>query len=97
MIEKTISNFHTSFYIPYIQKLLFLILHVKILGTSHCGDSRLTAFKRHESFQDVLCGRDYYERAINSFDHQIQSEYYSGNISVSIMVVSLEHFSALTK
>ena len=48
MMEKTISNFHTSFYIPEIQKLAFHIPHVQILGTNHCGDSRRTAFKRRK-------------------------------------------------
>ena len=40
MMETTISNFHTSFYIPEIQKLAFHIPHVQILSTNHCGDSR---------------------------------------------------------
>ena len=45
MMETTISNFHTSFYIPEIQKLAFQIPHVQILGKNHCGDPRQTAFK----------------------------------------------------
>ena len=45
---------------------------------------RRTAFKRRELFQDVLCRRDYAERLVASFANQIQSEYYGGNISVSI-------------
>ena len=73
MIETTISNFCTSFYIPSIQKLAFRIPHLQILGTNHCGDSRQTVFKRRESFQDVLCRRDYYERLVTSFSNQIQS------------------------
>ena len=32
MMETTISNFHTSFYIPETQKLAFHIKHVQILG-----------------------------------------------------------------
>ena len=48
MMETTISNFHTSFYIPSIHKLTFHIPHVKILGTNHCGDSCRTAFKRRK-------------------------------------------------
>ena len=73
MIETTISGFHTSFYIPSIQKLDFYLPHVKMLGTNHCGEMRCTAFKRRESFQDVLCCRDYDERVAASFAHQIQS------------------------
>ena len=74
MIKTTISNFHTSFYIPEIQKLAFLIPHVQILGANHCGDSLRTAFKRCESFKDVLCRRDCADRVVASFSHQIQSE-----------------------
>ena len=40
MMEKNISNFHTSFYIPEIQKLAFHIPHVQIMVTNHCGESR---------------------------------------------------------
>ena len=73
-MKTTISNFHASLYIPEIQKLAFYIPHVQIMGTSHCGDSLRTAFKSCEYFQDVLCRRDYYERVVASFPHQIQSE-----------------------
>ena len=71
MTETTISNFHTCFYIPEIQKLEFHIPHVQILGTNHCGDSRQTDFKRRESFQDVLCCRDCADRVVASFAHII--------------------------
>ena len=94
MMETTISGFHTSFYIPAIQKLAFHLPHVRILGTNHCGEMRRTAFKRRELFKDVLCRRDYDEIVVASFANQIQSEYYGGNISVSIDGISLEHFSA---
>ena len=95
MMETTISNFHTSFYIPEIQKLAFLVPHVQILDKNHCDDSCRTVFKRHESFQDVLCHRDYAERLVASFSHQIQSEYYVGNRSVHIEGISFEHFSTV--
>ena len=68
--------------------------HVRILGTNHCGELQRTAFKRRESFQDVLCRRDYAEGVVASFANQIQSEYYGGNISVSIEGTALEHYSA---
>ena len=74
MMETTISGFHTSFYIPAIQKLAFHLPHVHIIDTNHCGEMRRTAFKRRELFQDVLCRRDYAERVVASFDNQIQSE-----------------------
>ena len=94
MMETTISYFHTSFYIPAIQKLAFHLPHVRILGTNHCGEIRRTAFKRRELFQDVLCRRDHADRVVASFDNKIKSEYCGGNISVSIEGIALEHFSA---
>ena len=97
MMEKTISDFHTSFYIPAIQKLAFHLPHVRILGTNHCGELRRTALKLRELFQDMLCHRDYAERVVASFANRIQSEYYGGNRSVSIEGISLEHFSAATQ
>ena len=72
MTETTISDFHTSFYIPAIQKLAFHLPSVRILGTNHCVELRLTAFKRRELFQYVLCLRDYAERVVASFSHKTQ-------------------------
>ena len=73
MMETTISNFHTSFYIPEIQKLAFHIPHIQILVANHCGDYLQTAFKRRKSFQDWICYCDYADRLVTSFSHQIQS------------------------
>ena len=72
MMETTIYDFNTSFYIPAIQKLDFHLPHVRILGTSYCGELQRTAFKRRELFQYVLCCRDYAKRVILIFSHQIQ-------------------------
>ena len=94
-METIISNFRTSFYIPDIHKLVFHIPHVQIMGTNQCGEYCQTSFKRRKSFQDVLCRRDYDERLVASFYHQIQSEYCNGNISKSIEGIALEHFNAL--
>ena len=74
IMETTIYDFHTSFYIPAIQKLAFHLPHVSILGTNHFGETRRTAFKQRELFQDVLCRRDYDERVVPNFSNQIQSE-----------------------
>ena len=73
MMETTISDFNTSFYITAIQKLASRLPHVRILGTNHCGEMRRTAFKGRESFQYFLFRRDYYERAVSSFANKIQS------------------------
>ena len=93
-METTISDFHTSFYIPSIQKLAFHLPHVRTLGTNHCGEMRRTAIKEHELFQDVLCRHNYAERVVASFANKIQSEYYGGNRSVSIetFIERQEHF-----
>ena len=95
MMETTISNFCTSFYIPAIQNLAFFLPHVRILGTNCCGAMQRTAFKRSELSQDVLCRRDYDQRVVVSFANQIQSEYYGLNRSMSIEGIALEYFSAL--
>ena len=42
MMETTISDFPTSFYIPSIHNLAFHLPHVRILGTYHCGELRHT-------------------------------------------------------
>ena len=97
MMDTTISDFYTSFYIPAIKKLSFQLPHVRILGTNHCGEMRRIAFKCSKLFQDILCCRHYSERVVASFSHQIQSEHYGGNISVSIEGIKLEHFSAFPK
>ena len=72
MMETTISDFHTSFYIPAIQKLAFHLPHVRILGTNHCGTMQHTAFKRRELFHDVICRCGYAERVVSIFAHQTQ-------------------------
>ena len=74
MIETTISNLDTIYYIPAIKKLASHLQHVRILGTNHCGELRRTSFKRRELFQYILCRRDYAERLVASFANQIQSE-----------------------
>ena len=65
MMETTISKFHTSFYIPAIQKLAFHLPHVRILGTNHCRAMRRTSLKRRELFQDELFCCDYDERVFH--------------------------------
>ena len=96
MMETYSAYLHTSFYIPEIQKLAFHLLHVRIIGNNHCGNTRCEAFKRCSENQDMLCRPDFAERVVASFSHQIQSEYYGGNRYVSIEVIALEHFSAPT-
>ena len=71
-MEKTIYNFHTSFYIPSIQRLDFHLPHVRILGKNHCGELQHTAFKLSEIFKDVLFCHRYAERIVSSFAHKIQ-------------------------
>ena len=68
--------------------------HVHILGTHDCGNSRQYAFNWHADFDNVLWHRYYTEHLVVSFAHQIQSEYYGGNRSVSIKVIAFEHLSA---
>ena len=72
-MDTTIYYFHTSLYIPYIQRLAFHLPYVRILGTNQCGELRRKSFKRCELFKDVKCCRDYSERLVASFSHKIQS------------------------
>ena len=95
MTETTIYNFHTSFYIPTIQKLAFHIPHIKILGTNHRGNSHKTAFKCRGSFQDVLYRHDYAERLVaifpKKYNHNIMMEIYL----CILRVLHRKKFSAL--
>ena len=72
MIETTISDFHTSFYIPAIRKYAFHLPHMRILGTNHCGKIQHIAFKRRELSQYFLCRHNYDDMVVTSFAHQIQ-------------------------
>ena len=89
-----LQNFMESFYIPGIQKIAFCFPHVCILGTHHFVKERRDEFKIWGNLHDVLCFRDYAEQVVASFSHQIQSEYYGGNRSVSNEGVYLVHFNA---
>ena len=73
MTEKYISDFHTSLYIPEIQKLAFHLPHVHLIGTNNCGSTRCEEFKLCSANQDVLCQVNYSEIVVASFSHQIQS------------------------
>ena len=73
MMETTISDFHTSFYIPDIQRLDFQLPHMHIIGTNNCAELQLTSFKRSKLFQGVLCRCDYDERVVAIFSHKIRS------------------------
>ena len=84
MMETSIAEFHTSLYIPAIQKITFQLPHVRILGTDHCGNTRRKAFSCSITKQDVFCRHDYAKIVVAIFAHQILSEYYGGNISMSI-------------
>ena len=50
---------------PEIQKLEFHVTHVKIMRTNHCDDYLQTAFKRHKSFQYLICLRDYSDKVVS--------------------------------
>ena len=39
-MKSSIVDFHRDFYIPEIQKLVFQLPHVHIIGTHHCGNMR---------------------------------------------------------
>ena len=88
-------DFHQKFYIPEIQKLAFFLPHVFIFVAHHCGNTHREAFKIHAVYQNVLCRCDYAKHLVSRFAHQIRSEHYGGNKSLSIEGISLGHFSAI--
>ena len=96
MMETSIADFHTSLYILAMKKLAFHLPHVHILGTNNCGNTRREEFKRRRENQDVLCRHGYAERVVAISAQQIQSEYYGGNIYVSIEGIALDNFSEPT-
>ena len=65
-MKTSIADFHTSFYIPPIQKLAFHLPHVHVLGNNHCGNTHREAFNCQSSKQDVFCCCDYSERVVTS-------------------------------
>ena len=97
MMETFIADFHTNLYILWIQKLVFRLPEVCILGANHCGNAPHEAFKRCSTNKDVSCCRDYSYRVVDSFSHQIQSWYYGVNVSLSIEGIVVDHFSAPTQ
>ena len=89
--------FHTSLYITAIQTIAFHLPHSCILGTDHCGNTLIEALKSCRENKYVFLRRDYAERLVASFAHQIQYEYYDGNWSVSTKVIALDRLSAPTE
>ena len=69
---------------------------MRIIGTNHCCNTYHEELEHLSAKQDMLCLCGYAERVVASFSHQIQSEYYGGNIYVSIEGIALEHFIAPT-
>ena len=94
MTETYISDFHTSFFIQEIQKLAFHLPLLRIPGIYYCGKRCREAFNHCIVFRYVLFHRDYSERVVANFSHQIQSGYYGGNIYLSIEFISLENSNA---
>ena len=94
LLETSLTEFHGKLYIPPIQKLAFYFPRVNIIGTHHYRKELLDALKLQDKLHDVLFWCGYAEWVVYSFAHQIQSEYYGGNIYVSIEGISLEIFSA---
>ena len=83
-MEASIYDFHEKFYIPERNKVAFNFPQIHILGTHNYVKELRKAFNCRGSFQDIVFRHDHAERVVASFSNQIQSKYYSGNISVSI-------------
>ena len=73
MMQRSINDFHTSFYIPAIKKLSFHLPNVRIIGTNNCGNTCHEAFKLCISNNYVLFHSDYDGRVVASVAQKIQS------------------------
>ena len=67
-------DFHQNFYNIAMQKTAINKLHVHIIVTHNCFNTRKEAFKCRSDFQDVLCRHDYAKRIVVIFAHQIESQ-----------------------
>ena len=67
-----------------MKNLLFNLPHIRIIGNTHCGNTRREAFKCCRTFKVVFCCRDYAGIGVASFSQQIKSAHYDRNQSVSI-------------
>ena len=65
MMDISIDAFQTSFFITSIKKLTFQLPHIRIIGTSHCGNTHREAFKILCAKKYVLCRRDYIEIVVS--------------------------------
>ena len=83
-MKTSIAEFHQKFWIISIQKLVFHLPHLYIQVTHNCDKEFCETFKLLGSSQYFLCCYDYSEQVVSNFSNQNQSEYYGGNISVSI-------------
>ena len=71
IMETSIDDLHTSFYILAIQKIAFHLPHICIIGTNHCVNTCHEAFKHRSTNQDVFCCCDYAEMVVAIFALQI--------------------------
>ena len=94
MTETSIVDFRQCFYIAAIKKFSFQLPHAHILRTQNCGNTHWKSVNVCSAYHYVLWHQDYAEHSEASFSHQIQYEYYGGNIYVSTEGIALEHFSA---
>ena len=62
------------------------------MGNHHSGKESHEEFHRRGSYKDSKFYHDYVERLVETFDHQIQYEYYGGNVFVSMELISLENY-----
>jgi hypothetical protein len=89
-LERSIGEFHRSFYIPSIEKLAYHRSYYRILGKHHVADVRQKAFRSRPG--DIATRSDYAEKFGFEPDGQLQGEYFSNNRSLSMEGCCLEHF-----
>ena len=91
-LEKKIGEFHSEYYLPSIEKLVYHRSYYKILGKNNVASIRQEAFQ--SSPGSIATRSDYAEKFSFAPDGQLQGEYFSNNRSLSMEGCCLDHFKS---
>ena len=91
-IEEPIHNFHKYYYIPTIDRLVFHLAHVHILGKNECISTIKEATRSHQKYRYIKLGKYYPKKYSDSTSLQIQSQHWGDEHQLSLEGVDLDHF-----
>ena len=77
--EEVTDFFYEMFYITTIEKLSFHLAHVRILGSTECGNTRNDCFRANTSKNNIKFKKDYAEKSSEATGIEIQSQHWGGN------------------